>query len=265
MLDENYIFYVCNQRKSSYVINQIMTLTVDQEPISHPFCAIIMPAIDAGGDGGFTETKLLARMDNVFSADELHAELEKHWVKHKPRLVNTQASYATIQADRQIKEDQHNELAEAMMMDKMKDDEKNRQKQDEQEAKAIEASKKQAEDDEQGRAVKNRKERGTKVPEEPPQGHKPCAKIQISFPDGSKVMRRFFGENLVESLYDFVDASEGLVDRPVGEDFELVCTYPRKVLDKRVGQTMKEADLCPQSAVIVNMVDDAPDSPENSP
>jgi len=126
-LDESYIFYVCNQRKSSYVINKMMSLASEgghsDKTMGHPFVAVIMPAIDSGsGDGGFVEPKMLSRMDNVFSADELVAQLDTHWQKYKPRLQDTQASFATIAADRQLKLQQDSELQEAMLMDKHRAD-----------------------------------------------------------------------------------------------------------------------------------------------
>lgn len=62
-------------------------------------------------------------------------------------------------------------------------------------------------------------------------------------------------------LYDLVGAHESLIEREASASFELVLTYPRKVLSDTT-ETMKAADLCPQAAVIVNMLDEMPDSPE---
>ena len=246
-LDESYIFYVCNQRKSSYVINKMMSLASEgghsDKTMGHPFVAVIMPAIDSGsGDGGFVEPKMLSRMDNVFSADELVAQLDTHWQKYKPRLQDTQASFATIAADRQLKLQQDSELQEAMLMDKHRADTVKFEEAEKEMEQVMEASRKQAEADDFTSVVEKRVANGAQVPEEPPQGHKPAAKLQISLPDGTKLVRRFYAENYIQALYDFINAHDTLVNRPADAEFELVVTHSRKVIDNKA-QTMKEADL----------------------
>jgi len=265
VLDNNFIFYACRQQKSVYVLSELAQGY--SEPIVHPFCAMVMPAIDAAsGQGAFVEPKVLRRFNGIFSADELEAACTSEWQKYASRLRDQQAAFSVIQADRQLKEEQNLELKEAMLMDKMKADEANRQEEEQKLEEVIEASRKQAEEQSFETEIKKRQEKFAAVPEEPPQGQKPAAKLQVSLPDGTKLMRRFHGENRVEVLYDWIGGHESLINRDAGSSFELVMTYPRKVLTA-MDETLKQADLCPQAAIIVNMLDenDALDSPEASP
>merc|ERR1712205_247032 len=145
-----------------------------------------------------------------------------------------------IEADRQLKNEQDLELKEAMLMDKFKAEEADRQEEERKMQEVIEFSKKEAAEAEHESVVQKRKERFASVPEEPPQGHKPATKVKVSLPDGSQLMRRFDGTNTVQVLYDWVGGYETLVDREECSEFELVMTFPRKVLDN-MEQTMKEA------------------------
>jgi len=50
-----------------------------------------------------------------------------------------------------------------------------------------------------------------------------------------------------------------MVEQDAGNVMELMCTYPRKMLEANL--TIQEADLCPQAAIIVQIKESEPKSP----
>lgn len=260
--DANFVFYGCRQQASHAVMSKITNAYA--ETPQHPFMAIVMPAIHSSSGGEFTEPKVLHRLNGVLTADELKFPLEATWRKYAAEMEGLRAVNVQIEADRQLKLEQDLELKEAMLMDKFKADEADRQKEEEQLKGILEASKKQAEVDAHTAAIQNRRNKVEALPAEPPMGEKPSANVQVSLPDGTKLKRRFRGDVPVQVLYDWVSGHSSLIDRPATSQFQLAMNYPRKVLDS-MEQTMHEEGLCPQAMLLVNMIEQENDSPVASP
>ncbi len=103
-----------------------------------------------------------------------------------------------------------------------------------------------------------RQERVNRLPVEVPAGVG-IATIQIRFPDGSKLTRRFSGEQKIQTIYDFVEIhllEITLSKEEIPTDFQLSVLlsthYPKKTLNDR-DQTVKEADLIPQSLLFISL------------
>lgn len=75
------------------------------------------------------------------------------------------------------------------------------------------------------------------VPEEPGKG----ARVQIRFPDGSRVVRRFGEEELVKVIYAFVAQSNE--DAKSGKSFEMKAGFPLKDLFSNINDTIKSCSL----------------------
>ncbi|TPX77378.1 hypothetical protein CcCBS67573_g01367 [Chytriomyces confervae] len=80
------------------------------------------------------------------------------------------------------------------------------------------------------------------------------AKIGIRLPGGDRLTRRFKASiATVQDLYDYVETQD-LTPIMLESDFEVINTYPRKVLSDRA-QTLKDAGLYPSASVMVEEVD----------
>ena len=57
-------------------------------------------------------------------------------------------------------------------------------------------------------------------------------KVALRLPDGKRVQHTFCNQNKVESLFDFANTFDLKVDDEYIEEFELVCSYPKRIFTK---------------------------------
>ncbi|KAJ3075531.1 hypothetical protein HDU98_007777 [Podochytrium sp. JEL0797] len=79
------------------------------------------------------------------------------------------------------------------------------------------------------------------------------AKIGIRLPSGERVTRRFLATASIQDIYDFIETLN-LTPIELDSDFEVINTYPRRVLTNK-SETVKEAGLFPNASVMVEEMD----------
>ncbi|KAF2078651.1 hypothetical protein CYY_000022 [Polysphondylium violaceum] len=73
-------------------------------------------------------------------------------------------------------------------------------------------------------------------------------KILLKFPDGLNQTRRFLKHDKIQDILDYINSLDNLNDK----EYELILTFPKKVLDKPTS-TLEENDLHPSSSLYIHL------------
>jgi len=177
-------------------------------------------------------------IDNVIDKEENEESLR---MKSRRKLISNQdeAFYESLRRD----EAKEKSLLEGQ---RKKEEEQEREEEMQQEEYAIQLSKELS-------SAKRISELQARIPTEPQVGV-PIAKLCLRFPNGEKMERKFFSEDKVQSLRDFVELkllqqSEGNISK----QFEIRSDFPIKTYGQ-LDQTFKEAGLTPSCVVSVQFL-----------
>lgn len=153
---------------------------------------------------------------------------------------------------RTITEQQDRELEESMLIDRMREQESKRQEEEEEQLRRMEAQRLQDEAqrsaEDAARKSREVEDKRARLPTEPPAGEAGRLDFQIRLPDGKRLRRAFRAQELVGSVYDYVDLEGG---EAVGEaQYRLVSTMPRCAYEDR-SLSLAQAELKGGSVLLV--------------
>lgn len=263
IIDKHFIMFACDNVAGRSLAQKLTREQGSLSDLVNPYLALVNPTLP---------DKAIEIVQAVYSPEDLVTELKRVWGKHGTELEAQAAQYVSRETDRVAREldrqEQNSEFDMALAADQAREEAEQIRRAEESERQAQFASQEQAlaeakelEMQQHNSAVQARKQAAASLPEEPAAGVKPASKIKCSLPDGTSVMRKFHGDQRVQAVYDWIWGQSCLVDREPGVQLELVCTFPRKVLEPQA--TVSEAELCPQAMIVVQLQEAA--SPINSP
>lgn len=144
----------------------------------------------------------------------------------------------------QIKRDQDAAYQESLELDKAK-----RQKQDEEQERLRQLAKQ--EEDLEKQRIENRqkkmKECEEKLPKEPSDGEplNKIARIRFRLPNGEMLQRKFFIENSLQNVFDFLTSKEYFTD-----EYKVLSSWPRRDLTNEESErTLQDLKLFPQETL----------------
>jgi len=159
---------------------------------------------------------------------------------HGQILIASKLEHDEREVDRRIRQEQD----EAFMQSLAADEEKERKLQEEEERIREEQLLSQRAHEQKEKKLKMI---ASRVPNEPDPSEKDVSQLVIRLTDGSRLQRRFYPLDSVQSVFDFVNASHPeLLDL----DYELVTNFPRKNFSP-TNQTLRDAGLYPQASLFI--------------
>ncbi|KAI8620363.1 hypothetical protein BC830DRAFT_1099718 [Chytriomyces sp. MP71] len=214
----------------------------------YPFLSLIAPQ-------GSSRMVVVDRVEGLIAPDALVATLQR-------QLDRVEAALRSVREDRERREQERSlreQQEEAYNASLRADQEKARRAQEERE----QLAKKKEEEARKLREIEDRREakrqrklhlQQTIAAEPPVADTVDIAKIGIRLPGGDRLVRRFKATlATVQDLYDFIETHD-LSPIDLESDFEVINSYPRKVLNDRK-QNIKEAGLFPSASVMVEEMD----------
>lgn len=151
------------------------------------------------------------------------------------------------EADRALRAEQDQRYQEAMARDR----ERARKREEEAEAKELEAAKQLSEELSQKAELDRIRGR---LPAEPSVGTtEETSRVRFTLPDGSKILRRFYAKDTIQTVFDFVTLSLHDLDSDV-KRFDIGCSYPRKTFtagSSDMTQDLNAAGLGPEAVLFV--------------
>jgi len=133
-----------------------------------------------------------------------------------------------------LRQQQDAELQESMLMDQMREQQEQKQRDEEAQLVRLEAERVQEEQQKAAEAEANKardlEAKKARIPDEPPAGD-PRVMLQLRMLDGKKIRRAFACTDLIGAVYDYVDVEMG-----TGEQYKLVSTMPhQEFVDRSIG------------------------------
>lgn len=208
--------------------------------------------------------KSVAVIQGAVSSSTLLEVMVRAVDEHGALLIAERAEREEREMDRLLREQQNAEYEEALAADREREARREAERrviEDQERARREEEARIQAEKDaDQKRTadkaaaiVRRRETKRAGLPVEPAVGTSGAAQIRVRMPDGSNHVRSFLADNCVQQLYDWVDS----LDNTTFWDYQLVSNFPRQVFDKgTVKQSLQAANLVPQAALFVQVMDD---------
>mmetsp|Transcript_120186 Transcript_120186/g.347313 ORF Transcript_120186/g.347313 Transcript_120186/m.347313 type:complete len:325 (-) Transcript_120186:114-1088(-) len=152
-----------------------------------------------------------------------------------------------------LREQQEAELAESMLMDRMREEQELLSRKEAEEAvKAVEMQRREEQaqrEEEEARVAQELEAKRKRLPEEPAAAEPGRIAVMVRQPGGQRLQRAFRSSDTVGSLYDFVDVQSAEL---AGQRYRLVQTMPRKAFEDRQ-QTLLEAGVQNQCALMVEV------------
>ncbi|KAI9340207.1 thioredoxin-like protein [Obelidium mucronatum] len=214
----------------------------------YPFLGMIAPQ-------GGSRMVVVERFEGLIDPETLRAALQAQMNRVDGVLNNARADRNRHDQARILREQQDAAYNASLKADQ----EKARRAQEERERIAKEAAEEERKQKELLDKRETKKQRKIRLqenmlPEPSVSDTVDIAKIGIRLPSGERLTRRFKASiATVQDLYDFVEAQD-LTPIDLDSDFEVINTYPRKVLVDK-SQTIKVAGLFPTSSVMVEEMD----------
>jgi FAS-associated factor 2 len=209
---------------------------------SYPFLAVICN----NTIGGVT---IIDRIEGKISCEDLITRLTNILDTRGNILLEARVDYEERERDRLLRAEQD----EAFQQSLAQDQEKERKLREERERLEEEEQKKRQIEEEKNHQLQNREKRrkslAATLPPEPHQNDKNSTQLVIRLLDGSRLQRRFGNGDLVQTVFNYVDA-HGNLDC---DEYELVTNFPRKIFSpENNGKfTLEEAGLTPQASLFV--------------
>jgi len=198
-----------------------------------PFLAVIC----SNSIGGVT---ILDRMEGSISSEDLAIRLTSVLEIHGHILVAAKLDHEERESNRRIRQEQD----EAFMQSLAVDEEKERKLHEEEEKIKEEERKSQKMRETREKKLKSIQ---SKVPPEPDITEKDITQLVIRLTDGSRLQRRFYSKDSIQTVFDFVNVSQPSL---MEVDYELVMNFPRKNFSCS-SITLLEAGLYPQASLFV--------------
>ncbi|KAJ3110174.1 hypothetical protein HK100_003130 [Physocladia obscura] len=213
-----------------------------------PFLAMIAPQAS-------NRMVVVERFEGPIKPDALVTALQSQLNRVDNILRSVRLERERLDQSRILREQQE----EAYNASLRADQEKARKAEEEREL----AQKEKAEEEKRQQEIANKREekrfrkiwlQENMIPEPLASDTQDIAKVGIRLPNGDRLVRRFKATvATVQDLYNFIEAQD-LSPIDLETDFDVINTYPRKVLTDKM-QTIKEAGLSPSSSVMVEEVD----------
>jgi len=213
---------------------------------SYPFSAVLLPH--------GSQIVVVHRFLGFVSPDELVARLMSFLDAHS-NIVQQQTVRTSVQDEaRLLREQQDREFQEALERDRQrrrKEEEKLRQEEQERQEQLLAM---QREEEHKKAAQRARDQKRARLPVEPPSGPEAVA-VAVRLPDGTKIQRRFLSSHTMQSIFDWIESNELIVDGHAIDRYQLVSTHPKRTFsDPSVD--LKSAQLGRQCLLIVQELSD---------
>ncbi|KAJ3209686.1 FAS-associated factor 2 [Entophlyctis luteolus] len=229
--EKRFVVWAGDVRESeAFVVSNTLLAT------TYPFLALIAPQ-------GTGRMVVVERFEGPVGSEALVGELRRQMDRVDAILQSVRLERERVDQSRILREQQE----EAYNASLRADQEKARKLQEE----VARMEKEKAEEGIRQKELENKREnkrirkiwlQENMIPEPPTNETEDIAKVGIRLPNGDRL-----------DLYDFIEAQD-LTPIDLEADFEVINTYPRKVLtDKTI--SIKEAGLFPTSSVMVEEVD----------
>eukprot|EP01025_Chloroclados_australasicus_P012706 TRINITY_DN1597_c0_g2_i1.p2 TRINITY_DN1597_c0_g2~~TRINITY_DN1597_c0_g2_i1.p2 ORF type:complete len:501 (+),score=75.32 TRINITY_DN1597_c0_g2_i1:49-1503(+) len=223
---------------------------------TYPFCAVL----------AFSGSRLtlVTQIQGFVGADALLEALVQAVDMFEPRLVAERAEQQEREMARQLREEQDQAYQESLRLDREKaqkaeekrrqEEEEIRKQQEEEQRKRLEMERQQKKrEDFYNKIIQRRIQKQQQLTAEPDASTAATTLIRIRLPDGSNAQRRFYDQDKVSSVYDFVCGLGALQCW----QFSLAMSYPRKVFGPdSYSNTLIDAGLSPQAVLFVQVEDE---------
>jgi len=228
-LDENFVSWAGNINTSeAFRISNVLSTT------TYPFFAVICN----NSIGGLT---ILDRVQGQISGEDLMARLANVLELHGHILVAAKVENDEREVNRMIRQEQD----EAFLQSLAADQEKERKIKEEEERKREEERKQHRIQELKEKKLKNIQ---SKVPPEPEVSEKDVTQLVIRVTDGSRLQRRFYDSDSLQSVFDYVNAQHPVL---LDQDYFLVTNFPRRSFSPDSSLTLAVAGLSPQASLFV--------------
>ncbi|KAI0236719.1 FAS-associated factor 2 [Lamellibrachia satsuma] len=211
-VNTNFLFWACNTNSpEGYRVSQALREN------TYPFLALIVLRNN--------RMTVVARIEGPVGAEDLMTRLGRIMEDNEGSLIAARAD----REERNFNQSLRAEQDEAYQASLRADQEKERRKRQEVEAKDKEvqdAIDRQMEEVRRVEEIRQRKERLREcIPSEPDSDNPDAINIVLKLPNGIRLERRFLKHQSLEHLYNYVFVHEAAPD-----DFQIISNFPRKML-----------------------------------
>ena len=202
--------------------------------------------------------QLVHRVQGCTDYKQVIEELDAAINEHGQDMAIARADRKEMDLARRIREEQDQAYQESLRIDREKQRQRERELEEEQRKRDLERQRELDKERRVHRKEETRKRLLETLPTEPTleqanaQAKKLC-KVAFRLPNGTRVDRKFWEEDVVEALYHFVGTHDLHIE---GEEFVLCTNFPRRKIGRSNEVTLKEVGLSPAGMVVVEEVID---------
>jgi len=214
---------------------------------TYPTLAVLQPSASSsssssnGDTGQRISARLLDRIDGITAKETIIERLSLCCRQHKAVVQEAAARRLQEQERRNLLEQQNREYLESQRRDREREEEKRRQQEEER------------------NKVETMKKKREQLPNEPPSSveRRDSSTIKFNLPNGTKFVRRFYADNKLQHVRDFVEITLDDMEDNTIANFELVMNFPKRRFggDTDHTVTIEEAGLVPQAVLFVQDLD----------